>query len=55
MSELGGLLGKMADAGSTATGAMSHDEFEGLTQEATAIALAGETGMPSAALPEDAR
>jgi hypothetical protein len=43
MGELGGLLGKMADAGSTATGAMSHQEFEGLTQEATAIALTGET------------
>jgi hypothetical protein len=41
MSELGGLLGKMADAGPIAT--MSHDDFQGLTQEATAIAVAGET------------
>ena len=39
MSELGGMLGKMADAGSIA--AMSHDDFEGLTREAVAIAIAG--------------
>jgi len=39
MSELGGMLGKMADAGSIA--AMNHDDFEGLTREATAIATAG--------------
>ena len=42
MSELGGLLGKMADAGSIATGSMSHDEFEGLTRDATTIASAGD-------------
>jgi hypothetical protein len=42
MSELGGLLGKMADAGSTVTRSMSHDEFEGLAQDATTIALAGD-------------
>ena len=42
MSELGGLLGKMADAGSIATGSMSHDEFEGLARDATTIALAGD-------------
>ena len=42
MSELGGLLGKMADAGSTVTGSMSHEDFEGLTQDATTIALAGD-------------
>jgi hypothetical protein len=39
MSELGGMLGKMADAGPIAT--MSHDDFEGLARDATAIALAG--------------
>ena len=42
MSELGGLLGKMADAGSTVTGSMSHDAFEGLTRDATRIVLAGD-------------
>jgi hypothetical protein len=40
MGELGDLIAKMADPGSTATKSMSHDEFEGLTQDATAIALA---------------
>jgi len=39
MGELGGLLGKMADFGPIA--AMSHDDFEGLAREATAIASAG--------------
>ena len=42
MTELGGLLGKMADAGSTVTGSMSHEAFEGLTRDATTIALAGD-------------
>jgi hypothetical protein len=42
MTELGGLLGKMADAGSTVTGSMSHDAFEGLTRDATTIAVAGD-------------
>ena len=42
MGELGGLLGKMADAGSIAAGSMSHDEFEGLTRDATTIASAGD-------------
>jgi TIR domain len=42
MSQLGGLLGKMADAGSIATGSMGHDEFEGLTRDATTIASAGD-------------
>jgi hypothetical protein len=42
MSELGGLIGKMADVGSIATGSMSHDEFEGLTRDATTIASAGD-------------
>jgi hypothetical protein len=42
MSGLGGLIGKMADAGSIAAGSMSHDEFEGLTRDATAIALDGD-------------
>jgi hypothetical protein len=42
MSELGDLLGKMADAGPVAAGSMSHDAFEGLTQAATTIALAGD-------------
>jgi hypothetical protein len=42
MSELGGHIGKMADVGSIATGSMSHDEFEGLTRDATTIASAGD-------------
>jgi hypothetical protein len=42
LTELGGLLGKMADAGSIATASISHDEFEGLTRDATTIALAGD-------------
>ena len=42
MSGLGGLIGKMADVGSIATGSMSHDEFEGLTRDATTIASAGD-------------
>ena len=42
MGELGGLIGKMADAGSIETGSMNHDEFEGLTRDATAIASAGD-------------
>ena len=42
MSGLGGLIGKMADAGSIAAGSMSHDEFEGFTRDATTIASAGD-------------
>jgi hypothetical protein len=42
MSGLGGLIGKMADAGSIAPGSMSHDEFEGLTRDAATIASAGD-------------
>ena len=42
MGDLGGLIGKMADAGSIAAGSMSHDEFEGLTRDATKIASAGD-------------
>jgi hypothetical protein len=42
MSGLGGLIGKMAEAGSIAAGSMSHDEFEGLTRNATTIASAGD-------------
>jgi len=42
LTEVGGLLGKMADAGWAATGSLSHDDFEGLTRDATAIASAGD-------------
>jgi hypothetical protein len=42
MGELGGLIGKMASAGSIAARSMSHDEFEGLTRDATTIASAGD-------------
>ena len=55
MSELGGLLGKMADAGSTATGAMSHEEFEGTHGGGDRDRPGRRNRMPSAALPEDAR
>ncbi len=39
---LGGLLGRLASAGASGTGTLSRTEFEGLTQEATAIALTGD-------------
>ena len=52
MTELGGLLGKMADAGSIVTGSMSHDEFEGLTRDATTIASAGDRECRSQLFPK---
>jgi TIR domain len=52
LTELGGLLGKMADAGSIATASMSHDEFEGLAQDATTIASAGDQECQTRLLPK---
>jgi hypothetical protein len=40
--ELNGLLGRLASAGASGNGTISRDEFEGLTQDATAIALTGD-------------
>lgn len=40
--QLSGLLGRLASAGASGTGTLSRDEFEGLTQDATAIAIAGD-------------
>ena len=42
MTQVGGLLAKMAEAGSTAMVSLSHDDFEGLTRDAAAIASAGD-------------
>ena len=52
MSELGGLIGKMPSAGSIAAGSMSHDEFEGLTRDATTIASAGDRECRMQLLPK---
>jgi hypothetical protein len=52
LNELGGLLGKMAGAGSIATASMSHDEFEGLAQDATTIASAGDQECQTRLLPK---
>jgi hypothetical protein len=52
LTELGGLLGKMAEAGSIATASMSHDEFEGLAQDATTIASAGDQECQTQLLPK---
>ena len=40
--QLSGLLGRLASAGASGTGTLSRDEFEGLSQDATAIAIAGD-------------
>lgn len=40
--QLSGLLGRLASAGASGTGSLTRDEFEGLTQDATGIALAGD-------------
>jgi hypothetical protein len=41
-AKLSGLPGKLIDLGGTAKGSISHEDFEGLTREATAIALTGD-------------
>ncbi len=40
--QLSGVLGRLASAGASGTGSLSRDEFEGLTQDATGIALTGD-------------
>jgi len=37
--QLSGLFGRLANAGASGTGSLSRTEFEGLTQDATGIAL----------------
>src|SRR5208337_3839675 len=39
---LSGLLGRLASAGASGTGSLSRTEFEGLTQDATAMAVTGD-------------
>jgi hypothetical protein len=41
-AELGGLLGKVANVGGSGKGALTREEFEGLSREATATALQGD-------------
>lgn len=43
-AEVGGVIGKLADVGATGKGSISNEEFEGLTQEATAEALKAALG-----------
>jgi hypothetical protein len=38
-AKLGGLIGKVADIGGSGTGALTREEFEGLSRDATATAL----------------
>ena len=38
-AQLGGLVGKLADAGITGSGSLRTEEFEGISREATASAL----------------
>lgn len=40
--QLNSLLKKLADLGASGTGSLTRDEFEGLTQDATAVALIGD-------------
>ena len=40
--QLNGLVGRLVGAGASGTGTLTHDEFEGLTQDATAIAILGD-------------
>ena len=41
-AQLGGLVGKVADIGGSSKGAMTREEFEGLSRDATATALQGD-------------
>ena len=41
-AQLGGLVGKLVDAGASGKGSLSREEFEGLSQDATAAALEGD-------------
>ena len=41
-AELSGLLGKIANAGASGKGALTREEFEGLSRDATATALQGD-------------
>jgi len=50
LSQLGGLFERMAEVGPVPT--MSHDDFQGLTREATAIASAGGPDCETQLLPK---
>jgi hypothetical protein len=41
-AQLGGLVGKLVDAGASGKGSLSREEFEGLSRDATAAALEGD-------------
>lgn len=43
-AQLGGLIGKLAGAGLSGKGSLNAEEFEGLSQDATALALEGDRG-----------
>jgi hypothetical protein len=43
-AKLGGLVGKVVDVGGSGKGSLTRDEFEGLSQDATAEALKGAQG-----------
>ena len=43
-AQLGGLVGKVVDLGGAGKGSLSREEFEGLSQVATAAALEGDRG-----------
>src|SRR5260370_11506669 len=45
-ANLGGLVGKVFDVGGSGKGSLTREEFEGLSREATAIALEGTPGCP---------
>src|SRR5260221_4692912 len=43
-AQLNGLVGKIVDVGGAAKGSLAREDFEGVSREATAIALEGDRG-----------
>ena len=43
-AQVNGLVGKLADLGGSVRGSLTHEEFEGLSRDATASALEGDRG-----------
>jgi hypothetical protein len=43
-AQVNGLVGKLADLGGSAKGKLTHEQFEGLSRDATAAALEGDRG-----------
>ena len=43
-AQVGGLVGKVGEAGAGSTGSLTREEFEGLSRSATAAALEGDRG-----------